>query len=278
MNQQEFTLTSLTGKLLYGKVWQGSTSPKAVVVLVHGFGEHCSRYTPYIELFQQENIAFISMDHIGHGHSEGKRGVILSYKQLLDDLDLLINKAEVLFKDIPKFLYGHSMGGNIAFNYLLQRTSPFKAAIVSSPWLQLSNEPGRLKKAFINFFNHLCPNITVKSGLNSSYISSDKNEVISYNGDPLNHGRISFRLLNAVSKQGLWAMNNTHRLTVPTLIIHGNKDHITSHKASRLTAQKNQSMIKYHEFDNMFHEIHNDHARRELSQKCIEWINKFLIE
>jgi len=273
MNQQEFTIRSVAECKLFGKVWYYDTAPKAVVVLIHGFGEHCSRYTPYIQLFQQEKIAFISMDQIGHGHSEGKRGTIHSYKQLLDDVDLLIDKAEALFPDTPKYLYGHSMGGNIALNYLLQRSYPFKAAIISSPWLQLVNEPRYIKKAFINLFRYICPNLTIKSGLDTKYISSKEEEVQCYDHDTHNHGRISFRLLSAITEHGHWAMNNTHLLSVPTLLIHGSKDHITSHKASRTTAKKNPHMITYHEFDNMYHEIHNDKARSLLATKCIEWIN-----
>jgi len=273
MDQQDFTITSVTGCKLYGKVWQGNPSPNAVVILIHGFGEHCSRYTTYFELFKEESIAFVSMDQIGHGRSEGKRGVIQSYKQLLDDVDLLIDKTEALFPDTPKFLYGHSMGGNIAFNYLLQRSFPFKGAIISSPWLQLVNEPKKAKKVIINILKHLCPNLTVKSGLNTKYISTQDKEVINYNDDSHNHGRISFRLLSAISQHGLWVMNNTNQLKVPTLLLHGNKDHVTSHHASKKVAQKRPDLIKYIEFDGMYHEIHNDKARGALANACINWIN-----
>jgi len=276
MLQQEFTIRSVAECNLYGKLWHYDTTPKAVVVLIHGFGEHCSRYTPYIKLFESEKVAFISMDLIGHGRSEGKRGVIKSYKQLLDDVDLLIDKAEALFPGLPKFLYGHSMGGNIAFNYLLQRNYPFKSAIISSPWLQLTNDIKFYKKIAVNLLKYICPNITVNGSLNSKYISSKSEEVIDYDHDPLNHGRISFRLLSAVSQHGRWAMNNTQLLNVPTLLMHGNRDQITSHMASKATAQELPHLIIYDEYDDMYHEIHNDKDRKRLATQCIKWINHHL--
>jgi alpha-beta hydrolase superfamily lysophospholipase len=277
MIRETFTITSVSGKNLFAQSWSASESPKAIIVLIHGFGEHCSRYSSYIGLFEQADIAFISMDQIGHGQSAGKRGVIQSFKQLLDDVDQLIDKAESLFPGIPKFLYGHSMGGNIALNYLLQRNFPFKGAIISSPWLKLSNELPAVTKLLVRLFSHIIPNITTKSGLNTNYISSKPHEVHAYNIDKLNHGRISFRLLNSIIKHGNWAINNMHLLKVPTLLLHGNKDRITSHLASRELAAKNPLTIQYQEFEGMYHEVHNDTEREQLATTCIDWVNNPII-
>lgn len=276
MNQQDLNITSVSGAQLYAKLWKTKDKPKAVVVLVHGFGEHCSRYTSYFNLFDKENFAFVGMDHIGHGQSEGKRGVIKSYEQLLDDVAQLVNRAKELYPDTPVFLYGHSMGGNIALNFLLRRQCAFTGAIISSPWLKLSKEPNIISQILIRLFNCLLPNLTVNSGLDSNNISSDKQEVEQYKKDELNHGRISFRLLNAVTKQGKWAMNNTHLLKTPTLLVHGNKDHVTSHLASKHASSLNSKMIKYVEFEGIYHEIHNDDAREQLAHETSEWINSLL--
>ncbi len=276
MIRDTFTISSVSGKTLFGQSWFCSEKPRAVIVLIHGFGEHCSRYTPYIKLFKAENIAFISMDQIGHGRSEGKRGVIQSFQQLLDDIDLLIEKTESIFPDIPKFLYGHSMGGNIALNYLLQRNYPFKGAIISSPWLKLSHDLSGFTKILVRLFSIIIPNVTTKSRLNTDYISSKQQEVHAYNIDELNHRRISFRLLYNVTRQGLWAMNNIHLLKVPTLLLHGNKDQITSHWASREMALKHPELIQYREFENMYHEVHNDRQREFIAKQCIEWVNNLL--
>ncbi|MCT4646867.1 MAG: lysophospholipase [Carboxylicivirga sp.] len=274
MIREAFSISSVSGKKLFAQSWKSSDSPKAVIVLIHGFGEHCSRYTSYIKLFEQANIAFISMDQVGHGLSDGKRGVIQSYQQLLDDIGLLTDKTESLFPGIPKFIYGHSMGGNIALNHLLQRNFPYRGAIISSPWLKLSKDLSAPTKHLVRLFSHLIPNVTIKSGLNTNYISSKKDEVQAYNADELNHGRISFRLLNSVIRQGLWAMNNIHLLKLPTLLLHGSKDRITSHLASREIAANNPKLIQYFEFEGMYHEIHNDAKREQLTSRCIDWIKQ----
>ena len=49
--------------------------PKAVMSLVHGFGEHCMRYVPMAEDLNAQGIAVVAIDLRGHGRSEGKRGV-----------------------------------------------------------------------------------------------------------------------------------------------------------------------------------------------------------
>ena len=273
MKQNSFKLKSVTGKNLYGHIWLPATEVKAVIILIHGFGEHCLRYTSYINQFSDNGLAFISMDQLGHGQSEGKRGVIKSYQQLLDDIDQLINKAEEYFPQLPKFIYGHSMGGNIVFNHLLQRNFPFKGGIISSPWLKLVNDLNPLSKLLVCGLSCFIPNMTIKSGLESKYISTSKPEVDKYAHDELNHGRISFRLLNSIINQGKWAMRNTHHLKTPCLLVHGNKDYITSHIASKQTAQKGSHLITYHEYDGMYHEIHNDLKSTQLADDCIKWIN-----
>lgn len=276
MIQQEYTLESVGGGELFVKSWQPEANTKAVVVLVHGFGEHCSRYTPYVEIFGKENIAFVSFDQMGHGKSFGKRGCITSYQQLLDDVEIIAKKAEELFPEVPMFLYGHSMGGNIALNFLLQKKYPFKGGIISSPWLMLSKEKPDLMKNIVAQLQSTFPNFTVKSGLDINFISTIKKEVTAYHNDPLNHGKISFRLVHNITKQGIWAMDNTKQLKVPTLLIHGDADQITSPKATAIAAQNNPEMIEHVEFPGMYHEVHNDSARQDLAQKAIAFILKQL--
>ncbi|MCG8580197.1 MAG: lysophospholipase, partial [Bacteroidales bacterium] len=127
---------------------------------------------------------------------------------------------------------------------------------------------------FVRLFSVIIPNVTTKSRMDTNHISSNKQEVHAYNIDELNHGRISFRLLNSIIKQGQWAMNNTRLLKTPTLLLHGSKDQITSHLASREIATKTPDTIRYIEFEGMYHEVHNDAQRELMANKCIDWIQQ----
>ena len=58
-------------KKLTGLYWQAE-NPIAVTILVHGFGEHISRYEHVAQQFLKENISVLGVDLIGHGNSTGK--------------------------------------------------------------------------------------------------------------------------------------------------------------------------------------------------------------
>lgn len=272
--QEDLSWKSASGLNLYGSVWRPEKKTKAVICLVHGFGEHCLRYESYIDFFTKKQIAFVAYDQMGHGASEGKRGAISSYNDLLSDVQLCLDKAQEIFPDTPKFLYGHSMGGNIALNFLLKRQPEINGAILTSPWLTLTNNPSFVLRALVSFLKNIFPNLTVNSGLEIEYISTLKDEVEKYKKDKKNHGRISFRLFNSVVKNGVWAILNSSKLKVSTLLMHGAKDMITSPFSSQLAAKGNKEKIEFIEWPEGFHELHNEINRKEVAEEVMNWIDK----
>ncbi|MDA3892477.1 MAG: lysophospholipase [Salinivirgaceae bacterium] len=272
MIEKDFNLKTKQGLTLFAHTWEPSEKPKAVLVLVHGIGEHCLRYTPYFKLFVEAGISIFGFDLIGHGQSEGKKGAIKSYDALMDDIEISLLKVKQIFPNLPQFIYGHSMGGNLALNYLLRRPSGLKGGIITSPWLALTEEPNVVLKGLVSILKNIIPNMTIDSGLDSKNISSISAEIEKYDSDPLNHGRISFRLFNELSKSGKWALENIQQLALPTLLLHGTDDKITSPIASKVAASNNSQFILHKEWPNVGHELHNDTCRNEVAKKSITWI------
>jgi hypothetical protein len=58
------------GMWLYTKVWP-VPSPRAAIVISHGFGEHILRYEHVARFFNANGIMVCGLDHQGHGQSEG---------------------------------------------------------------------------------------------------------------------------------------------------------------------------------------------------------------
>jgi alpha-beta hydrolase superfamily lysophospholipase len=112
MTHTELTWNATDGLKIYGQYWS-PTSPKAAMVLVHGMGEHSGRFKAYGEFLAEKGIAVLAYDHRGHGKSEGKRGHTPSYEILLEGVTDALKQIETLFPNIPKFIFGHSMGGNV---------------------------------------------------------------------------------------------------------------------------------------------------------------------
>lgn len=276
MIQKDLNWTSKDGINIVAHTWEPEEAPKAAITLVHGFGEHCVRYTPYFNFLVNEGFAILGFDLRGHGKSDGKRGAIKSYNVVMDDIETALNKTKKLFPTAPQFIYGHSMGGNLAFNYLLKRKPNLAGGILTSPWLALANDPNFLVKGMVTFLKNFIPNLTINSGMELKYISTDTTEVDKYRNDPLNHGRISFRLFSDITKTGLWAIAHSNKLQIPVLLMHGSADKITSPLASKLAAKGNKEKIEFVEWPGKYHELHNETNRSEIAQSVINWINKKL--
>ncbi len=64
--------------MLKGFISSPGENLRAMMILVHGLGEHIQRYLAWAELFKGEGIGFTGVDLPGHGSSDGKRGHIKS--------------------------------------------------------------------------------------------------------------------------------------------------------------------------------------------------------
>ena len=263
-------------KRLFGQYWHGEQT-KAVVILVHGMGEHSGRYTGSVipELVHAGYVVY-SFDHFGHGHSEGKRGHCPSYKAVLDTIDAVSEHKEENFSNIPTFLYGHSMGGNVVLNYAMKRKHEIQGVITTSPFLRMAFDPPSWKLSAGKLFYYILPFITLPSGIESKYISRDEREVEKYNDDPLVHNRISPNFSIPFIKRGEWVLNNPKELEVPLLLLHGTGDYITSHWASKAFAKQSE-LITLKLYKGGYHELHNDLDREDVFATIVSWLDGQLI-
>ena len=272
MTTENFTW-NLDKTTIEGKIWKTSNAPRGVVALVHGFGEHIARYQHVAEYFDQHDIALVGYDQRGHGKSSGKRGHVKKYEWLLEDVDRLLQKTQEVFPNTPIILYGHSWGGNIVTNYLLQKdTSALAGAVVSSPWLRLAFEPPKLQVTIGKIIGKIFPGFTQSNNLDADELSTDLEVGKAYKADPLVHGKISIATFLGALNAGLWALENASKLSLDTFLMHGSEDKITSHEASKEFAQKASEKVTLQIWEGMRHETHNEVKKEEVLKKVTEWI------
>ena len=279
MNYKSTAYVSFDGIKLSGYVWEPKDNPKAVINLVHGFGEYSERYDHWAMKFVEKGIAVHAIDNRGHGKSDGRRGYLKSFDHFLKDVDVLIQESTKRYPNLPQLIYGHSMGGNIVANYVLRRNSSLVAAIISSPWLQLTLSPSALTIFFARIVKQLFPKFTQKANLDVKGISHDKEIINKYIDDSLIHEKISPQMFLEIYHAGNWAIQNADKLMVPALIQHGTSDLITSFKASKQffeNAQKNKRDIVFKEWEGLYHELHNELEKDQVFECVISWINKKL--
>jgi acylglycerol lipase len=263
------------GQVLRGFIKSPGTDIKAMVIMIHGLGEHIRRYTSWADLFNKEGIGFTGVDLPGHGRSDGKKGHIKNYSLLNEMTDTLINECKKTFPGIPVFIYGHSLGGGIVLNYLINKNPDIPGAIITSPWLKLSVEPDRLKVKLAGLLKNILPALTQPNGLVIDHISNDKDVVTAYKNDPLVHGKISLSLIYEAFNAASEALKNASRLKIPILLMHGSDDQICSPEGSREFASKTE-MAELKIWDGGYHELHNELFKMEVFNYIIGWINSQL--
>jgi len=256
---------------LAGWYWQAE-APRAIVVLVHGFGEHISRYEHVAKQFTDKDISVIGVDLIGHGNSTGKRGHVDSIKDFYDVIDSMVAYVKPEAHDLPLVLYGHSMGGNIVLNYQINNAgSEFCCVLASSPWLKLKMQPSAVQLFLAKTMNRIFPSLQQSGDLDIKQISSVEAVQKDYENDPLNHDKISVRLFNEIYKHGLNAIKNAASLKVPVLIAHGEADGITSADASKEFAG-NYPNATLKLWPGLRHETHNEHNKEEVIGFYVDWV------
>jgi acylglycerol lipase len=270
-----YTITTKDRKNLFVQSWIPEEDKKKLIILFHGLGEHSSRYEHWAELFTQKGYTFLSMDLRGHGKSEGKKGHTKSMDQLLDDIDLLCDKANEIFPEYKKIIYGHSMGATLVLNHVILRNRPFDAIIITSPWLKLIDEPSPVVLKLVGIFQKIFPSLALSNRLKAEQISSDPQVVREYATDPLIHDRISLRMFHVIYNGGFHALRNVYKINYPMLVMHGKKDTILSYKASENYVMNTSKHIHLKLWENQFHELHNELIKLEVFEYIINWLAEY---
>lgn len=274
LSHREYHWPSADGLMLYAQQWMPESKPQAIINLVHGFKDHSGRYSDWAEKLTRAGFGVIAIDLRGHGHSEGRRGYADRFERYLQDVHVMCIRSRGLFGNIPHFLYGHSLGGNIVTNYLILESNLPDAAIITSPWFTLTSKPALFKLTTATMLRYLLPGLIVKSDLDPNGLSHDPKVVEDYQKDPLVHNKISPRLYFAIEEYGLKASRSIYKINIPLLVMHGSADPITSCKQTRSFVMNAGSLTTYKEWPGCFHELHNDSLAGDVFRFLVDWLNK----
>lgn len=267
---------SVAGRSLPGNLY-AVKDPKAVVLIVHGMGEYGRRYERFvIPNLLEHDFSVMVYDQFGHGSNPGKKGHHPGFEYLLESIDKCLEKSRQEFGDKPVVLYGHSMGGNVALNYILSRTDKISGGVISSPFLRLAFEPPAWKLAMGKILEKVLPSVTLANEVDADAISQIPEEVEIYLNDPLIHDRVSPAYSISFMKKGEQVMAEAGKINVPLLLLHGTGDRLTDHRASRELAQRAGDHVDYYEVDGGYHELHHDLNKEEVMKHIVSWIDTLI--
>ena len=276
MRHYEDRFQGIGGIELYYQSWVPDGEPKAVLIIVHGLGEHGGRYPHVVEHLVPHGYAIYAMDLRGHGRSGEQRGHINSYDEIRSDLMTSIEIVQKKEAGKPLFLMGHSIGGLIVLDYVLHYPDGLKGVIASAPTLmQTGVSPALMMIARI--LSKLAPRLSLKTGLDASAISRNPAVVEAYRSDPLVHSKGTPRMGAEIQTVMAWTNAHLAELKLPLLTLQGEADRLVPLDATRILYEQAASTDKQRiTYPDGYHEPHNDIIHDQAVADLETWLEKHL--
>ena len=258
------------------------TLPRAIVLIVHGLGEHAGRYQHVAHQLMRWGFMVRAYDQRGHGESGGARGALPLDNTLLDDLAevvdfsrerclQLINAAGATNEGPghtgppplpPLILMGYSLGGLVASRFVALDMRLVEGLVLCSPALDAGL--GTLRKLVLAAVHRVAPALCVPNGLNAAYLSHDPEVVRQYRADPLVHKKMSARLARFVLESGPPTIEAAARWRIPTLLMYAGADRLVNPAGSRAFASRAAGpgvapgLVTVRCFEHLYHELYNE--------------------
>lgn len=246
------------------------------MLIVHGYGEHSTRYTHVADALVKANYAVYTLDHRGHGKSEGLQAYFASLQDAVKDLRTYFETIQRQYPGQKIFIYGHSMGSIISLAFTLQYQKDVAGLIITGTAITGDETVPAPIIAIGKVLQRFIPTVPLLPALGLDELASDPSVGEVYGKDPLVY-RGAWRIGMGIGLivAGRELQTQIQNLKLPLLIMHGEEDKITPISGGHLVRDKALSVDKtFKSFPGMRHEIHNDRSKGEVIDTMIQWLDK----
>lgn len=255
-------------------------TPRGVVQLAHGVGEHAGRYAGLIASLTAAGFIVYADDHRGHGRTGmrqwngdasklGKLGPG-GLRAAIDAVWQFTHLIRDENPDLPLILLGHSWGSMISQKLVAKNAEAYDAVILSGSALltPLDLNPLPLNKRWDG------PDA---SGL--EWLASDPEVGRAFRDDPLTTETPLLKLFGLIDAARLYGRPPTHiARDLPLLILVGGDDPVGGPKSVHKLADDYRSRSELTDvttlvYPGMRHEIFNEPARAEVYADVVAWLD-----
>ena len=257
--------------------------PRGVVQVSHGLAEHSSRYDRFARALNDAGYTVRASDHRGHGASiAGTPGDFGApgFEALIADMAAY---GASLRRDLPLFLFAHSMGSFAAQSVILTHSDQYSGVVLSgSTALDLlaagmaeAEGPAGLE-AFNAGFEH-------RTGY--EWLSRDEKEVDRYVADPLCGFDLPDETVPALFGAAGMLADPTAlagiRSSLPVLLVSGSEDPVGGGgQLVEVLGQRYRDAglvdVTVKLYDGARHELLNEINRDEVTSDVVAWLDAHL--
>ena len=250
-------------------------TPRALLLLLHGFGDHSGRYQHVADWAVDRGFAVWAPDLRGHGRSSGPRGHFTRFAQFLSDVAALRRRAAAEVP-APQALVGHSFGGLVVLRYLETAPQGLAAAAVSSPFIEVAMKAPAWKLAAARLLADLAPGLGMSTGLDTAHLSTDPAVGQAATSDPLYHTRMTPGAWREIRAAQAAVVSERDRIDTPLLFLLAGDDRILSCRATEDFARGLAARSDLFVYEGMFHEILNERERGRVLADLGTWLDRVL--
>jgi alpha-beta hydrolase superfamily lysophospholipase len=246
--------TATPGPALYSYSARPSRPPVAVAAIVHGYGEYGARYAHVMGAWADRGIASVAVDLRGHGRADGRRGYCERFDDYLDDVRELERLAAG--SGVPAYLFGHSLGGLVAASSVLNRPAPWRALVLSAPFMGLAMAVPSWKRIAGQIASRFWPTLSLPSGLSGSDVTHDAALARKYDADPLVLHVATARFFTEAQGAQQRALARAASLVMPLYVVMGTADPLAKYDKARAFFDAAGSRDKtWQACEGLYHEV-----------------------
>lgn len=255
-------------------------SPRAVVQLLHGVGEHAGRYGALIDALVADGYTVYADDHRGHGRTglrqwNGDHGKLgrLGPGGLGAARDAVWTLTQIIREthpDLPLILLGHSWGSFLAQMLVDRHPDAYDALVLSGSALRW---PGALNSGDLNApWNHL-------KGTGMEWLSSVEQVGRDFLADPLTTSTPLLRLFGPIETAKLIGKPRRDLgRDIPTLLLVGRDDTVGGPRSVHLLADAYRNRSGFTDVTTLVypgarHEIFAEAQQAEVRADLAAWLD-----
>lgn len=263
------------------------TAPKGLVFLCHGYGVECSVFMRDCGIrLARAGYGVFGIDYEGHGKSKGPRCYIKRFSNIVKDCNdffrsICLSKE---YEEMPRFLYGESMGGAVALLLHRKELAFWNGAVLVAPMCKISEKikPHPVVVKFLTkvaVFAPMWKIVPTKDVIDTGFQDPIKREQIRSNGLIYqDKPRLKTALEMLMTSMDL--EDRLQEVTVPFLLLHGEEDSVTDPSVSEAlynSAGSSDKTIKL--YPGMWHALTTgepDHNVDLVFADIISWLDRRL--
>jgi acylglycerol lipase len=276
MTGEQF-IQSNDGTQIYVKQFHAA-QPKAQVLIVHGYLEHCLRYTEFADYLCSKHISVTTYDFRGHGKSGGDRALLRKWKEYDEDFETV---RSTLDPKLPTFVLGHSNGGLVTLHYVLSHSADdpkiknLKGIVLTNPYVEATDAVPWMVLGVVHTLGRLFPALKVPSNLKAEDLTSDPVKQQEQRDDDMCQpdATVGWASQGLKTQARVKEMAKNTPFPLPLLYIYSTHDKVANPKVVKVVGESLQAKDKTVVCrEGEEHEVLNETKRVETYETISAWI------